>query len=400
VNSRSNATVRSTNQPSAGSLLKVGVESLETAGAQVLGILISIPMLAITARWLGPEGRGAFVTSTTWSALAATCCGLSLGMVAIHEMTKTSGRELQRLLGTLLALTTLVSVVAWIAVAGLFRFDRSAFGTMIPQWLVLAFSGIPFLVARDYLGSLLIADGRVTIWNRAQSAAVVLSFALVGLFALLGTLSVELVILAWLVGQLLVCLVAYITLYRSAGGIGIDFGVAAYLLRGGYKLHLNAVGAILISSLDVLMVNSYVGVHEVANYQLAIKLVTNVSLIAQAVGVVSYGTVVKMGPDDAWILVRRICAITMALIMLGSLVAAWLAPLIVSLIAGPAFAPSVRYFRLMLIAVPGLSLSALMAPQWICRGFFWTSSILTCAVAGMRWAMCCLSPGMARWVPS
>ncbi len=366
---------------SSSALLKLGLESLETASVQLFGLLISIPMLAVTARWLGPEGRGAFVSSTTWAALAATCGGLSLGMVAIHEMTQSGGRCLKVLLGTLLVMAAAVSILAWGAVGALFGFHRNAFGSIAPRWLALAFAGIPFLVARDYLGSLLIADGRVTVWNRAQAAASLLAFCLVGLFALTGTLTVAAVIVAWLVGQMLVCAISYATVQRSAGGLGIRFDLVGALLRGGYKLHLNAIGAILISSIDVLMVNSYVGAHEVGYYQLSIKLVTNVALIAQAVGVVTYGTVVKLGPDGAWHLVRRICAITMLVTVAGSAAAAWVAPVIVSIIAGPAFAPSVPFFRLMLLAVPGLSLSALMAPQWICRGFFWTSGILTCLVA-------------------
>jgi O-antigen/teichoic acid export membrane protein len=359
------------------SLFKFGMESLETAAVQVLGVLIGIPMLAITARWLGPAGRGDFVTTTTWAALAATCCGLSLGLVAIHEMTKTSGLQLKALLGTLLVMAIVLSLTAWGGIAAVFRFERSAFGNIELGTLALAFTGVPFLVSRDYFGSLLIAEGRVPVWNRSQALGSLLSLGLAGLFAVTGTLSVGTVILAWLAGQVVVCSISYVVLYGGAGGLKINLEVAQSLLRGGYKLHLNAIGAIVISSIDVLMVNSFVGAHEVGYYQLALKLVTNVALIAQAVGTVTYGRIVKFGPDAAWPLVRKICAATMALIMFGTFLAAWLAPLLVRVIGGRSFGPSVRLFRMMLLAIPGLSLSYLMAPQWICRGFFWQAGAMT-----------------------
>jgi hypothetical protein len=39
------------------SLLRVFAESLETVATQACGLAIGIPMLAITAHWLGSHGR-------------------------------------------------------------------------------------------------------------------------------------------------------------------------------------------------------------------------------------------------------------------------------------------------------------------------------------------------------
>jgi hypothetical protein len=66
------------------SLLRVFAESLETVATQACGLAIGIPMLAITAHWLGSHGRGVYVTTTTWARLMATCSSFSLGLVSIH----------------------------------------------------------------------------------------------------------------------------------------------------------------------------------------------------------------------------------------------------------------------------------------------------------------------------
>ncbi len=363
------------------SLFKLGLESLETVATNVFGLLISIPMLAITARSLGPDGRGAFVTTTTWSSLVATCCGFSLGLVAIHEMSKAGAAGMRVLLGTLLSLAVALAIIGWVLISVCYRIDHSMFGSVNLHALVLALVAVPLLIAKDYLGSLLIAKSRVRIWNRAQVAGNVLAVCLVAGLAGVDALTVVGIIIAWLLGQMAMCAVAFIDLYRCVGAPIIDRILACSLLKGGTKLHLNAIGSMLISSVDVLMVNSFLGTQEVGYYQLATKLIMNMALIAQAVAAVMYGRVVELGPDGAWTLVRRISIITMVVVTGGSLIAAWGAPFIINIIAGKSFAPSVPLFRLMLLAVPGLSLSFLMSPQWICRGYFWQAGTLTLFVA-------------------
>ena len=55
-----------------------------TGGAKGYGLVVNTVILVITARWLGPEGRGALGATTTWVALFATIGCLSLGQVAIR----------------------------------------------------------------------------------------------------------------------------------------------------------------------------------------------------------------------------------------------------------------------------------------------------------------------------
>ena len=363
-------------------LFKALAESLETVATQACGLLIGIPMLAITARWLGPHGRGVFVTTTTWAGLTATCCGFSLGLVAIHEMGRLSDEDVGALLGTLLVFVAGETFLAWCLLLTAHRFDRRLFGDINGGALILGISSIPFLILKDYVGALLIAQNRVVVWNRAQLAGTLLSFMLAVGLAAEALITIDRIIMAWLCGQILVCGISFSDVRRRATSWSFRKHLARSLISGGYKLHINAIGSIAISSIDVLMVNSFVGAQGVGYYQLALKLATNLAVIAQAVGTVTYGRVVAFGPDGSWALIRRICVITMGLVIAIALLAAWFAPLIVDVVAGRSFAPSVPLFRLMLLAVPGLSIGYLMTPQWICRGYFWQAGGLTLLVAG------------------
>jgi O-antigen/teichoic acid export membrane protein len=363
------------------SLLRVVTESLETVATQGAGLLIGIPMLAITAHWLGPQGRGVYVTTTTWAGLTATCSGFSLGLVAIHEMARSGGAEIESLLGTLLAFAAGETILAWGLTATVYFCGPQLFGDVAGTPLILGMLSIPFLITRDYLGSLLIATNRVPAWNRFQLAGTVASFILVAALAGLALVTVERIIMAWLCGVILMCALSLRKLRGRLANWGVRSDLARSLLRGGCKLHVNSIGGILISSIDVLMVNAFIGAREVGYYQLALKLTTNIAAIAQAVGTVTYGRVVESGPDASWSLIRRISGLTMGLMIVVAILAEWCAPWIVHIVAGSSFASSIPLFRLTLLAIPGLSIAYLMSPQWICRGFFWQASGLTVLVA-------------------
>ncbi|HLZ34760.1 MAG TPA: hypothetical protein VKP13_12130, partial [Nitrospira sp.] len=197
------ATLREEAAASRHSLLRVVTESLETVATQGCGLLIGIPMLAITAHWLGPQGRGIYVTTTTWAGLTATCSGFSLGLVAIHELARSGGTDLDSLLGTLLAFAVGETLLAWSLIATARLCGPQLFGDVTGAPLILGMASIPFLIARDYLGSLLIATNRVPAWNRAQLAGTVASFLLVAGLAALALVTVERIIMAWLCGVIL-----------------------------------------------------------------------------------------------------------------------------------------------------------------------------------------------------
>ena len=57
-----------------------------TSGAKIYSLLVGVFSLSLTARLLGPEGRGQVATITTWVGMFSTFAYLSLGQVALHRM--------------------------------------------------------------------------------------------------------------------------------------------------------------------------------------------------------------------------------------------------------------------------------------------------------------------------
>ena len=155
--------------------------------------------------------------------------------------------------------------------------------------------------------------------------------------------------------------------------------IASYISDGA-KLHLNAVGTFLISGIDVLMVNHYRGPTETGLYQLGVQRHGAHVIVPQAVAMVAYGKVAQRGPDAAWPQHRVLLIQTTVFTVAVSLIAGLTAPWWLTLIAGDEFYPAIDLFRWQLLGVIGMTFSAVMAPQWIARGYFWQASLLTVAV--------------------
>lgn len=66
------------------------------------------------------------------------------------------------------------------------------------------------------------------------------------------------------------------------------------------------------------------------------------------------------------------------------------APIIIPLVAGRAFAPSVGVFQLLLLGLIGMSVTTVMGPQWIGRGLLWQTSAITLVEAGLNFTLNCV----------
>jgi O-antigen/teichoic acid export membrane protein len=71
---------------------------------------------------------------------------------------------------------------------------------------------------------------------------------------------------------------------------------------------------------------------------------------------------------------------------------------IVLLLAGSSFLPAVPLFRLQLLTALGMTVAAVMAPQWIGRGFFRLASAITLLVGTLNISLSLwLVPSLGMW---
>jgi O-antigen/teichoic acid export membrane protein len=356
---------------------------ISTSGTRVYSALVGILALSITAKVFGPDGRGQLAAITTSVSLFATFGSLSLGQIAIHRAASAvnEGRPwLMQAFRVLACMTIIVSALGW-ALAGVLHAGARSFGDLPTAWLALGFLMLPMMVWEQHGNALLMARQELRISNRAQIVGRTLTVSLVAVLVGHAQWGVPGALVATLLGQLVVSGWTLVKLVPPSGPFGFPCRreIASYL-RDGMKLHLNAVGAFLISGMDVLMVNYYSGPAETGLYQLGVQLTTLMLIVPQAAAMVAYGKVAQRGPDAAW---RQHCLImmqtTLFIVVIG-VIAGLTAPWWLPVVAGPEFLPAAGLFRWQLLGVVGMTFSTMMAPQWIARGYFWQASLLTVAV--------------------
>jgi len=356
----------------------------QTSGAKIYWLLMSLVTTAVTARYLGPSGRGVYVAAVTWVNAFSTIGYLSLSQVVIFIATgKQKDEWLPKVFGTLLAILGTIAVLGWLTVAGMYLFSGGhIFHNLSPVVLFVSFIGLPAALWIENGNGTLMALNKLHVLNIGQmagaTAVVILTLVFVAWFkaGVIGALG------AMVISQFLILAITMGYIGKEAKSTRVDRWAARELLTGGAKLHLNAIGTYLFSQANVLILNNYRTPKETAYYHLSVQLVTALQVIPTAVSMVAYSLVAQEGPDAAWPKHRKLLGEAVLLIVGLAAIAYFAAPFGVSLVFGKAFLPSVPLFRILLLSVIGMTMSTVMACQWIARGLFVHAAGLTLFVGG------------------
>jgi O-antigen/teichoic acid export membrane protein len=349
------------------------------------------PTFVLLARLLGPEKKGIVMATYSWVGLFATIGCLSLGQVAQYKSAqKKIDNWFPNTFGALIILSSVLSILSLLAAVGLYYFKEGhIYGYLPLTALCIGFLALPFRIWEHSSTALLMALDRLRVYNKFQVIGKTCQLFFV------------LLLVAWLkwgvIGALLAVLIAQIII--SGSGINtfwlttkrkliIDRGEIKDLLKGGAKLHLNAIGAYLFNQSDILVLNHYaINKSEVGWYQFAYQLLCLLLIVPQTASMVLYSRMSKANPDKMWPEQKKIGLQILLLILFLAIVAHILAPSIIPFLAGNQFNPSIRAFRWLLPAALGMTFSIIMANQWIGRGFLGQAALITITSALLNLAL-------------
>lgn len=358
---------------------RVWMQIVHTSGARTYSLVAGLVILTLTARWLGPSGRGEMAAALVWANVFYLCGYLSLNYVAIHHAAGNVDDRtwLSPMLGTLLGFAAFVSVAAGLAAAVLwFATGGRVYGAISFPVLVIGMMNVPFLILEQYVTGLLIAIGRLDVYNRAVVVVKTIVLILIGSFFFLR-FGIRSAITATLVGQIGMSVAGLPLVFRAAGRtMRFDLALLERLIARGIQLHPSNVAMYLYGFSSVLIINRYLGAAQTGVYHLAMQLVDVMFVVPIAANLVLFSKISAVGVRNVWSYQRRILGGMMLLMTAACIAAAVLAPIGIPLLAGKAFIPAVPIFRWLLIAVWAGTISAIMMPQWISRGLFVAISVV------------------------
>jgi O-antigen/teichoic acid export membrane protein len=334
--------------------MEFAVRSLRLLGFRVFTVLALLAITALTARWLGPEGRGVYTLVLLVSSIGVTFLG-GVGSALAYEISNL-GRPQRGVVANAVALslgigllTLLVTVVVYLVV-----------GDSDLWWLVVAGAAQPPLLCGAALTFALLGADDHRNYNRAILAPSVLSlfFLLVllgpGRLAGVEESPVLLALVAWLLAQCgTVLWLLWVGRHRWLPPLvkSVTPAGMAGLLTFGMQSGLADLVSFFNYKADVFILGFFRGAEEVGIYSVAVQIAEGLWFISSAIGVAIYARVGQLPRQEAAELTARSMRHAIFVIAVLALGAVLVAGVLMPLVFGAEYAASVTAFRLL---APGI----------------------------------------------
>jgi len=315
-----------------------------TFATRVLMVALGVASSVLTARALGPGGRGILATLGALSGI-----GLQLGNLGLHASNTYQVSRNRNLLAPLWGNSQRTSWALGIGLALL----TAALAMAVPpilgeirlSLLLVSVACIPFQLLFLLGLNLVVGLGRIPLFNVLE-----VTFRGIGV----GALFVVLVLLRgdirWVLGlnlliaaggALVVALVLQ-GLVRASGEGGSRTDLALFRTSVGYgaRAYTASLLAYLIVRSDMLLVNTLRGTADAGIYSIAVQVADVIYLLPVSIGIVLFPRLARQGEGDP-LFAMKVARHTAFLLFLLCAAAALLARPAVALLYGPGFAPSV-----------------------------------------------------------
>lgn len=273
--------------PMPGSFTRNTMTTLATQGVVfVLAIGISV----LTARVLGPEGRGVYSLAVLLPVFLVYFLNFGLGHAAVYFLGQ--GRHSPReIFGTNLVYTGIFSLVAGgIGLLLIHFLAGSIFPNIAPRYLRLALLLVPAQLFLGFVLYILLGLREIKKYNWILLLRALLWLALLVVLLATVRLGIREFILTEFTAGVIACGVLFFWVKRRAGGVS-QWGsrkYAAESLRYGMASHLGIVLSFLQSRIALPLLNGYHSPLLVGYYSISAGLSERISLIPDSVGTVLF----------------------------------------------------------------------------------------------------------------
>jgi O-antigen/teichoic acid export membrane protein len=339
---------------------------LLTFGSKVAVLIVSVGGSIVIARALGPSGRGAIAVAFSFTALL-----IQFGILGLHSANSyyaaRDPEQISRILtNTLWASAVLGTLLAATGVALDQLFPALLRGLDAAE-IAVVLIGLPAALAGNLLQSILLAEGRMVAYNGVEliMGAVLLAGLVVGL--LLLSLGVLFAIVLF-VGVNVAGTVAYLMLLRRHFPLrrSPDLGLLRTMMRYGARLYLAALLAYLVTRVNLLLVNAFLGSSEAGLFSIVIGLMDALTLLPVVVALNLFPRVARGDKSTDTAAVFRTLALVYGALCIATIPLAGVA---IRLLYGGAFSGAVSIYYWMLPAVFSYGMVSVLSNHFAGRGF-------------------------------
>lgn len=330
-------------------------------------MLITVVSSALTARVLGPAGRGALSVSLAFALILAQVGDAGLTSANPYFGAREPSAVAQLIVNALwlvLAISALV-IAAGFAIAATFP---SVVRGVSGSELALAFGVVPATLTMTWLQGLLLGEGRTLAFNTIELASNVGYVALLGVGLLALHVGIRGVLVLTVCRSTVGAAWCFVVLARAHRPLPLlpDGALVRRVLAYGARVYIANLMAFLVIRADLLLVNAYRGTDQAGLYSVTVAVADALYVIPTAFAVNLFPRVARGGTTAQSADVFRKVAILFAGLCL---LAALLAQPAITLVYGSHFEAAVALFYWLVPGTFCLGMLNVLAHHFAGRGF-------------------------------
>jgi O-antigen/teichoic acid export membrane protein len=344
--------------------------SFLTLGSQFIVLTVSVVTSIITARVLGPEGKGQLVLILLIPLLSLTFGKFGIGHAVNYYASRVSSTKLilnGLVLSVISGLLLLLLLIPTITILKGVFFE----GISKKNLIVISFA-VPFYLLTNFLTVLLQGLYKINRMNFLMIVQPVIYLFFVIIFVGTRKMGVDGAILAWVITLLIafsLSILIVIKEFRSdVISLKIDFPIMRKMLFFGFRTHIGNLLKDLSYRGDILVVSYFLTPASVAYYAIAMNLAELILKIPNAVGLVLLPRISHMSAEDAKSFTPTVLRkVLLPVVAISSLVF-FFSDEIVNLAFGKEYLPSSSALLFLLPGVVALTVWKIIANDIIARG--------------------------------
>ncbi|MDP4098952.1 oligosaccharide flippase family protein [Paenibacillus sp. P96] len=325
--------------------------AVKTMFFSILILLVNMLTGILTARYLGPTGRGEQAAMTNWSQFLAFCMTFGVPSALIYNAKK-NPKDAGNLYGIALLLAIIFGGLASTVGVFLIPLWLDAFSPSVVLFAQLSMVMCPVIAISQINNAMMQVRGEYRQYNIFRYIVPLSTLALLGLLIITGYISPYTSALAYLLPSVPVYVVVTVRLireYRPKIKNGwLHFKRLFSYGMGSYGNDLMGQVSIYI---DQILIAALLAPAELGLYAVAVSLARMVSVFANSIIVVLFPKASSLEREDAIAITFRAFRITSTAAILTAIVLMLIAPFVFTLLYGPEFKEALTVFRLLVLEV-------------------------------------------------
>ena len=338
-----------------------------TLASRVGVFILSLASGVILARALGPNGRGIYALALLAPSVLVLVANLGVSNALVYHLARRT-YPFDTVIGQVISLALLLGVGAMAVLVGVSHFFGHVLLPGVSEQLILM-AGAAIPLSLFFYFCLSFTQGVQAFWA-FNSLYMVNAAALLVLLAFLvvAPRSVTVAVAAWTLSWVPTALLGLYWLSRWGRlNARFDWHVSRALLRFGIVGYLSFLTNYFNLRLDTFLVNIFKNATQVGFYAVAVGLAETIWYISTSAATVLAPRVAAGESTESDESTAQVCRVVFATSILAALLLGVTAPVIIRILFGSGFAPSVTAVWLLLPGVVTLSVARVLSSYLLGR---------------------------------